>query len=180
MRKEHHYESTTHDAKNKRMWAVYTCATCGGGVIAATPYGFNGIITELYPSSRAVDESVPNPAHDYLSQSLGSLHAPAGAIMLAASAVDAMLKKKGYKEGSLYARINAAEKAHLITPDMAAWAHEVRLDANDERHADDAAQLPNETDAKKAIDFALALAEYLFVLPSRIEEGRKKPAPGSA
>ena len=54
---------------------------------------------------------------------------------------------------------------------MANWAHEVRLDANDQRHADDAAELPNENDAKKVIDFAIAIAEYLFVLPAKVERG---------
>ena len=68
--------------------------------------------------------------------------APAGAVMLAASSVDAMLKEKGYNEGSLYARIGQARDDHLITADMAEWAHEVRLDANDQRHADEAAALP--------------------------------------
>ena len=34
--------------------------------------------------------------------------------MLAASAVDAMLKEKGYIDGSLYARINKAAEEHLI------------------------------------------------------------------
>ena len=51
--------------------------------------------------------------------------------MLAASAVDSMLKEKGYKDGSLYKRIEQAAGDHLITAEMASWAHEVRLDAND-------------------------------------------------
>jgi hypothetical protein len=55
--------------------------------------------------------------------------------MLAASAVDAMLKHKNYTVGSLKDRIDKAAKDHLITSEMAAWAHEIRLDANDERHA---------------------------------------------
>jgi hypothetical protein len=57
---------------------------------------------------------------------------------------------------------------------MAKWAHEVRLGANDERHADEESDLPDDGDAKKTVDFALALAEFLFVLPSRVEEGIKK------
>jgi Domain of unknown function (DUF4145) len=55
--------------------------------------------------------------------------------MLAASAVDAMLKHKNYTVGSLKDRIDKAANDHLITSEMAAWAHEIRLDANDERHA---------------------------------------------
>jgi hypothetical protein len=65
---------------------------------------------------------------------------------------------------------------HLLTPDMATWAHEVRLDANDQRHADAAATLPTTDDASRAIDFALALADILFVLPSRVQRGIKQAA----
>ena len=87
-----------------------------------------------------------------------------------------MLKEKGLKEGSLNTRINAAAKSHLITEDMAAWAHEIRLDANDQRHADEEAVLPNEALAAKSIEFATALAQLLFVLPSRVARGRARPS----
>jgi hypothetical protein len=92
--------------------------------------------------------------------------------MLTASSVDAMLKSKGYKEGTLYSRIDQAAKDHVITEEMAAWAHEIRLDANDQRHSDEAAPLPNEADAEKVIEFASALAQFLFVLPARVARGR--------
>ena len=92
--------------------------------------------------------------------------------MLCASSVDAMLKKKGFSTGSLYRRIEEAEQDHLITKEMSLWAHEVRLDANDERHADDTVDLPSETDAKRCIDFVKALADFLFILPGRIARGR--------
>jgi hypothetical protein len=95
--------------------------------------------------------------------------------MLAASAVDAMLKAKGKKEGTLYKRIDEAAAEHLITPEMALWAHEVRLDANDQRHSDEDVVLPSEEDAKRAIGFASALAEFLFVLPARVAAGRRAP-----
>lgn len=78
-----------------------------------------------------------------LSQAIGSQHAPAGAVMLTGSAVDAMLKDKGYKDGTLNAQIDATAKDHLITAEMAAWAHEIRLNANDQRHADESTPLPS-------------------------------------
>jgi hypothetical protein len=91
--------------------------------------------------------------------------------MLAASSVDSMLKIKGYKEGTLYARIEQATKEHVITADMAKWAHDVRLDANDQRHADDNAPLPTAEDAKRCVDFSQALAQFIFVLPARVQRG---------
>ena len=96
--------------------------------------------------------------------------------MLAASAVDAMLKAKGYKTDSLYKRIQQAASDHLITEEMAKWAHQVRLDANDQRHADEAVPLPTSTDARKSVDFAKALAIFMFVLPSRVQRGLTESA----
>jgi hypothetical protein len=121
--------------------------------------------------SKTVNDDIPEKPRKYLQQALNSLHAPAGAVMLAASAVDSMLRLKGYSDGSLYSRIEQAAKAHVITIDMAEWAHDVRLDANDQRHADDSASFPTEADASRSIDFASALAEILFVLPGRVQRG---------
>jgi len=124
-----------------------------------------------------VDADLPEKARAYLAQAINSLHAPAGAVMLAASAVDAMLKDKGLVDGTLYARIDKAAADGTITGDMRDWAHEVRLDANDQRHADKDAALPTSEDAERAVEFASALGTFMFVLPARVRRGRT-PAPG--
>jgi hypothetical protein len=118
-----------------------------------------------------VDATIPERAREYLNQAVNSLSSPAGAVMLAASAVDAMLKAKNLRDGSLYARIDRAAAEHLITSDMAKWAHAVRLDANDQRHADDSSPLPTVADAKRAVDFALALGQFMFILPAKVQVG---------
>ncbi len=110
-------------------------------------------------------------------QAIDSLHAPAGAVMLAASSVDAMLKAKGYKDGSLNDRIRKAAADHLITAEMAEWAHEVRLDSNEQRHADEDAPFPSESDARRTVEFTKALGEFLFVLPARVTRGRNTKEP---
>ena len=92
--------------------------------------------------------------------------------MLCASSVDAMLKNKGLVKGNLYNRIQEASQKNLVTEEMAIWAHEIRLDANDERHADEESALPTESDAKKCIEFTQALGDFLFVLPARVKRGR--------
>lgn len=125
----------------------------------------------FFPRVDEVSAAIPERPRTFLAQARESLHAPAGAVILAASAIDAMLKDKGLTDGSLYTRIDKAAAEQLITGDMAKWAHAVRLDANDQRHADIAAALPTEVDARRCIDFASALAEILFDLPSRVEKG---------
>lgn len=82
-----------------------------------------------------------------------------------------MLKLKGLTGGTINARINTAAEQHIITQDMAAWAHQIRLDANDQRHADLAAPLPTLEDASRCVAFATVLAELLFSLPTRVTRG---------
>lgn len=168
-----HHETKSVTGKNARLWGVYACATCGGAVMAVAP-AQGGEISELWPAPQTVADEIPPRAKEYLSQALSSVHAPVGSIVAAASSVDAMLKHKGYREGNLYSRIDKAAADHLITSEMAAWAHEIRLEANDQRHADEAAALPSPDDAARVIEFARALGQFLFVLPGRVERGRQK------
>src|SRR5690606_25126268 len=97
------------------------------GVISAAGYNWTDNVTELYPKTRKVENSIPTKARSFLKQANETIHAPSGSIMLSASSIDAMLKVKGYKDGSLYKRIEKAAEDHLITKEMAKWAHQVRL-----------------------------------------------------
>ncbi|MGE0278864.1 MAG: DUF4145 domain-containing protein [Nitrospiraceae bacterium] len=164
------FQTDNHDQTMKRIWKAYACARCGGVVFGA--HDKSGIdALEMYPDTVQVAEAIPERAREYLTQAISSLSAPAGAVMLTASSVDAMLKEKGYRDGTLFVRIDAAVSDHVITPDMAVWAHEVRLDANEQRHADDGVPLPSVEDARRVIEFAQALGTFLFVLPSRVQRG---------
>ena len=161
-----------YDTKHKKAyWCLYLCQTCDGAVLTKSLHGM-GNVEEIYPAPFSISEAIPQRAREYLTQAAASLHAPAGAVMLTASAIDAMLKDKNYKDGSLNSRINQAAKDHLITAEMSEWAHEVRLEANDQRHADDLAAFPDQADAVKVLEFAQALGQFLYVLPARVEAGR--------
>lgn len=155
---------------NRRYWKWYVCSRCGGMVTAASTHE-NGPTVLIYPKPVEVDEEIQGSAREYLSQAIQSQHAPSGAVMLANSSIDAILKGKGYREGSLYQRINKAAEDHLITEEMARWAHEVRLDANEPRHADEEAPMATPSDANRCIEFAQALAQFLIVLPARVQRG---------
>jgi hypothetical protein len=165
------------EGQNFRHWAAYKCARCGGIVTAfALQTAGQGVDRPQgwFPGEKHLDEDIPQRARGYLSQAIASTHAPAGAVMLAGSAVDAMLKKKGYTEGSLYTQIDKAAEEHVITSEMAAWAHDIRLEANKQRHVDEDTPLPSPSDAERAIEFATALAQFIFVLPARVKRGREK------
>ncbi len=105
------------------------------------------IVLGTLPELSELSDVIPATARRYLYQAQESLHSPDGAVMLAANAVDAMLKAKGYQDGrSLYSRIKAAADDHLITADMALWAHQVRLEANNPRHSDEENRMQRRTE----------------------------------
>ena len=97
--------------------------------------------------------------------------------MLSASAIDAMMKEIGYKDGSLYARIEQASADGVLTRQMQEWAHEIRLSANEPRHADDQFEGATPEEAEQVLQFASALGEYLFVLPARVSKWKQKVPP---
>src|SRR5712672_3170939 len=126
----------------RKHWRIYGCNRCAG-LVAAWATEPNAEVIEMYPRiDQELSDDVPVKARTFLEQAVESKSAPAGAVMLAASAVDAMLKAKKLTNGTLFSRIDQAAAEHLITADMAVWAHEVRLDANDQRHADEEAPIP--------------------------------------
>jgi len=157
-------------SQHQRTWAAYRCARCGGVVLACANQ-MGQTVSSVYPDTGQVEPDIPSPANNYLQQAIDSRHAPAGSVMLAASAVDAMLKAKGYKDASLFTRIDKAVEEHLLTAEMGKWAHQVRLDANEPRHADAKTPLPTSEDASRAVEFARALATFLFVIPARVTRG---------
>lgn len=127
-----------------------------------------------YPSLDTASEELPERALKFFQQALESRHAPDGALMLAASAIDAMLKDRGYREGTLYARIKQSQEDGVLTSEMAEWAHTIRLSANEPRHADDDFDGASPDDAEQIIAFARALGEYLYVLPARVARWKAK------
>ena len=78
-----------------------TSAQAVGGVVtaAAQKDDTSKSVIEYYPQLQTADEAIPERARDYLNQAIESLHAPAGAVMLCASSVDAMLKEKKLQGG---------------------------------------------------------------------------------
>jgi hypothetical protein len=159
-----------------RRWAVYCCATCGGGVLVST----NGAIHDIIPAVPEVHKDIPEPARRFLQQAMETLHAPDAAAVMAGSAVDAMLKELGLTDGSLYSRIDQAVADHKITKAMGDWAHEVRLGSNRPRHADKEEPHVTPEQAKQSVEFAEALGYFLFVLSARIQRGTDAAKKASA
>jgi Domain of unknown function (DUF4145) len=104
----------------------------------------------------------------YLRQAKNTLANADASVVMSTAAIDAMLKDHGLKDGSLYKRIDETVNAGVLTKRMAEWAHRVRLDANNPRHADEQTPHMSADEARRAFEFAEALGDFLYVLPSRM------------
>jgi len=158
------------DGQPSSVWSAFACTSCGSIVSAKAHPGGTGI-RDIFPKPKAAHEDVPDVARTFLQQAFDTLHAPDAAAVMAGSAVDAMLKKVGYSEGSLYSRIETALKDGVLTQDMSEWAHEVRLGSNRPRHSDSENPHVSSEQAKQSVEFAEALGTFLFVLKARIDRG---------
>ncbi|MAI31666.1 MAG: hypothetical protein CMM07_08350 [Rhodopirellula sp.] len=158
------------EGNSRGTWRFYRCNRCGS-IVTAWAHEHLGRVLGVIPEARRLSDDIPPRPKAYLQQALESRHVPSGAVMLAASAIDSMLKDRGYIEGNLYPRIKQAASDNVITDGMAEWAHRVRLGANAERHADECHDLPSTEDAQRAIKLAEAFAEFLYVLPAMVNQG---------
>jgi Domain of unknown function (DUF4145) len=172
------------DGTTGSNWSVFRCTTCTEAVLAKGPDNNanpSAAVVALFPSAKEAHEDIPEPARRFLQQAFETLHAPDAAALMAGSAVDAMLKELGLSKGSVYDRIDQAVKSNLLTRDMGDWAHEVRLNANRPRHADAENPHVSSEEATQSVEFADALANFLFILKAKIQRGIEgaKQASGS-
>ncbi len=171
------------DTATARLYATFECSSCNRIVMAEGPvshinqhgnfmhYETAQRAAAIYPAPKKVDENLPEDARRYLKQAVATLFAPDASVVMSASSVDAMLKAKGYLDGSLYNRIDKAVKDHILTEDMGRWAHKVRLEANAVRHADQQVMPPTKEDAEQVLEFSQALGDFLFVFTARVTHG---------
>lgn len=176
--------TTTSDGTPTQNWGCYKCDACGSVVAARALLSSKTKQFEtnlVIPSAREAHEDLPSGARSYLQQAFDTLHAPDAAAVMAGSAVDAMLKAKGFSDkSSLYTRIDQALEANILTQGMAEWAHSVRLGSNRPRHADNERPHVSPEEAKQSVEFAEALGSFLFVLTAKIERGIAQAAEASS
>lgn len=131
----------------------------------------------LIHSELSID--IPEEVRDHLQDARDSLSIPNLSVIASSNAIDMMLQYKNYEDKgtrntNLMKRIEKAAEQHVITRDMAEWAQQVRLVANDGRHSKKGKDRPSELDANQCLEFATILAELLFVLPARVSRGKAK------
>lgn len=162
--------SSDSEGKHIRYWKFYACGTCGGIVVASADKNEpSAAVIEIFPRPKQeADISVPKRVRHFLDEATETTHAPYASIMASAAAIEAMLFEKGYREGTLFERIDQALKDKLITQDMARWAKILPLDSINRRYADTGPELPQQDDAGVCLHFAQSLALMMFTLPMQM------------
>jgi hypothetical protein len=163
------------EGRNERRWRTYNCAACGG-VVTAWGLEAGGRVLDHFPSSSGVSDDIDDDdSKRFFTQAKSIVDlAPSASIMAAARAMDAMLIDKDYKEGELVSKIERAAEDHLITGAMAEWATLVRWDANAQRHPEETVREPTADDAANTVAVIEAFAEYLYVIPARVDQSLER------
>ena len=92
------------------------------------------------------------------------------------SALEAGLKVKFPDiDGTLYERIKKAAAQQGLTPDLADWAHQIRLDGNDAVHGDEEF---SKEDVERLHTFTELVFMYLFTLPGMLAKARDEQTDG--
>lgn len=153
--------------------AIYQCGSCDNLILAkgAAKGSSQAPIQEILPPPRLPHPSLPEKVRTYLQQAMDTLTSPDASTVMSASAVDAMLKELDYEKGDIKTRLELAVSDGKLTQGMADWANHVRLEANNVRHADVNRPHLSKQDAENCLNFAEALGEFLFALPSKISVG---------
>lgn len=159
------------DGWQQEVWTCFVCTSCGGVTSTRSKSAGDGtrVISNIYPEPKAAHSDIPDTARRFLQQAIETLHAPDAAAVMAGSAVDSMLKSLGYDGGSVYSRIEKAVGDNVLTQNMGEWAHSVRLGSNRPRHADAEQPHVSPAEAKRSVEFAEALGQFLFVLKAQID-----------
>ena len=152
------------------------CGHCSKTVLAE--FGEENNLLRIYPSPPKPPENLPEVVELYFEQGVDSLfqnYDAAGAMFRTTLETALKIKFPKTKATDLKNRINEAVDQGNLTPDLAAWAHEIRLGGNDAVHD----KPLSEEEAQDLRDFTELVLLYLFTLPEKLAraKARREPNP---
>ncbi len=134
-------------------------------------------VITFYPAPvtpEAPDHLPPNVEAYFLEAAANVKTGPNAAGAMLRKSIDVALKHVDRDAtGNLVTRINSAAANGKLTPELAEWAHHVRLEGNDAVHDEDPFTV-EEADALH--EFTELILMYLFTLPGMLNERRGRPA----
>ena len=181
---EHHAEKRKASSSKTLNFDTYKCGNCGGYVMvlwSASEFGgrrgLHSYSVLPYPLGKwegsdnwsSTVERYWKQAHD----NLGNENYEA-AVLMARSALQAVTRSQGAKGDNLYEEIEDLAGAGVLPEVIKTWSHEVRLLARPAAHPGVDEPETDSRDAKDIVTFLDFLLEYIYDLPARISEYRKR------
>lgn len=128
----------------------------------------------LFPAPRDTGAPIYTPenaANCYRQgmENLGRNWDAAGIMFRKALEVGLKVKFPSDRKEMLFDRIQRAAERHELTPELAEWAHQIRLGGRDAAHDEEPF---SEEEAKRLQVFTELVFRYLFTLPRMVKEAR--------
>jgi len=161
-----------HEGAGPAHIGLFTCNRCRGVIaVAISP---QNELWDIYPASRSVPECLPAELDQEFREAVSNLNRGAckSALAMARATLQLAVRERQAEGDSLADEIADLANKHVITPDMADWAKEVRLGGNLALHPKPG-QSVSEEEATEIIDFADALLTYLYTIPAQVAARRK-------
>ena len=128
-------------------------------------------LREMFPSPPKPPEHIPNNVKLFFKQAMNNLPQDwdAAGVMFRKTLETALKDKFPSIRGPLSQRINEAANQQQLTPDLAKWAHQIRLDGNNAAHG---GKPLSKKDAQSLADFTNLVLLYLYTLPGMLVQAR--------
>ena len=146
------------------------CGRCNRAIVATLRAGY---LYRMAPAPPKPPSYLPGDVEDYFRQGVDNLsgnYDAAGAMFRAALEAALRGKLPDSKARTLFDLIKEAEEQKKVTPDLAKWAHQIRLGGRDAVHKDPASK----DDAKELHDFTELVLLYLHTLPEMLERAQAR------
>ena len=180
---EYHAEKNKPNSKKKLNFDTLKCGNCAGYVMtlwsATASFGSNLHNFKVLPWPLRID-SYP----DHWSEEVGRYWLQAkrnlsdenrdAAALMARSSLQVALRDSGGVGSSLKREIEDLSSKGILPPIMKDWSDNIRELGNDSAHPKPGQPPTEPRDAKDIVNFLDFLLEYLYTLPHRIEQYRKR------
>ena len=158
------------------------CGKCGRAVVMTLTTQVDRLDSpriNISPSPPEPPDHLPDNIRSFFQQGMDNLSGnfdAAGAMFR--KTLDVALKDKFSDiKGTFNQRIDEAAKQQGLTPDLADWAHQIRLDGNEASHGEEPF---SQEDAQRLSSFTELVLRYLYTLPGMLERAkarRESPTP---
>lgn len=182
---EHHAEKNKANSKKKLNFDTLKCGNCSNYLLvfwSASEYGIGRESLHAYyeiPFPLKLNEAPdywPKGVQRYWIQAQRNLQDQNwdAAALMARSALQAALRGNNAEGGNLKKEIEDLAKKGILPPLMKDWSDNVRELGNDAAHPKPDQEATTQEDANDIVMFLDFLLEYLYALPKRISDYRKR------